>query len=89
MTFEDWTDVMYETMTVYPLSWIFYLTFIFFTAFAFLNMVIGIVVTVMNDEHEKMLQLEAAEQQEPTIKDLQQQLSRLESMLLNQNSEKS
>ncbi len=89
MTFEDWTDVMYETMAVYPLSWIFYLTFIFFTAFAFLNMVIGIVVTVMNDEHEKMLQLEAAEQQEPTIKDLQQQLSRLESMLLNQSSEKS
>ena len=46
MTFEDWTDVMYETMTVYPLSWAYYLTFIFFTAFAFLNMVIGIVVNV-------------------------------------------
>ncbi|MDX1796903.1 MAG: ion transporter, partial [Hydrogenovibrio sp.] len=37
-TFEDWTDVMYETMTVYPLSWIYYLTFIFFSAFVFLNM---------------------------------------------------
>jgi len=53
MTFEDWTDVMYETMTVYSLSWIFYLTFIFFTAFAFLNMVIGIVVNVMEEEHAK------------------------------------
>lgn len=53
MTFEDWTDVMYETMEVYPLSWIFYLTFIFFTAFAFLNMVIGIVVNVMEEEHAK------------------------------------
>ena len=50
MTFEDWTDVMYETMEVYPYSWVFYLTFIFFTAFAFLNMVIGIVVNVMEDE---------------------------------------
>ena len=29
MTFEDWTDVMYETMEVHPLSWIFYLSFIF------------------------------------------------------------
>jgi len=54
MTFEDWTDVMYETMAVYPLSWILYLTFIFFTAFAFLNMVIGIVVNVMEEEHRKV-----------------------------------
>tara|TARA_A200000113_G_scaffold94668_3_gene84646 strand:- start:278 stop:1147 length:870 start_codon:yes stop_codon:yes gene_type:complete len=53
MTFEDWTDVMYETQEVYSLSWIFYLTFIFFTAFAFLNMVIGIVVNVMERENEK------------------------------------
>ncbi|MBL4798182.1 MAG: ion transporter [Oleispira sp.] len=53
MTFEDWTDVMYETMEVYPFSWIFYLTFIFLTAFAFLNMVIGIVVNVLEDEHAK------------------------------------
>ncbi len=54
MTFEDWTDVMYETMTVYPLSWIFYLSFIFFTAFAFLNMVIGIVVSVLEKENARM-----------------------------------
>ncbi|MFT5114974.1 MAG: voltage-gated sodium channel [Parasphingorhabdus sp.] len=54
MTFEDWTDVMYETMVVYPLSWTFYLSFIFFTAFAFLNMVIGIVVNVMEEEHRKI-----------------------------------
>jgi len=50
MTFEDWTDVMYETMEVYPLSWIFYLSFIFLTAFAFLNMVIGIIVNVIEEE---------------------------------------
>jgi voltage-gated sodium channel len=55
MTFEDWTDVMYETMTVYSLSWIYYLSFIFLTAFAFLNMVIGIGVNVMNEEHERIL----------------------------------
>lgn len=53
MTFEDWTDVMYETMAVYPLSWIFYITFIFLTAFAFLNMIIGIVVNVMEKEHRQ------------------------------------
>jgi voltage-gated sodium channel len=53
MTFEDWTDVMYETMEVYPFSWAFYLSFIFLTTFAFLNMVIGIVVNVLEEEQAK------------------------------------
>lgn len=53
-TFEDWTDVMYETMAVHPLSWIFYLSFIFLTAFVFLNMMIGVVINVMQEAHDKM-----------------------------------
>ncbi|MDP4640425.1 MAG: ion transporter [Pseudomonadales bacterium] len=56
MTFEDWTDVMYETMAVYPFSWAFYITFIFLTAFAFLNMVIGIVVNVLEEEQTRVLE---------------------------------
>ncbi len=52
MTFEDWTDVMYETQAHYPISWVYYLSFIFFTAFAFLNMVIGIVVNVLEEERQ-------------------------------------
>ncbi len=52
-TFEDWTDVMYETMEFYPLSWMFYISFIFLTAFVFLNMMIGVVIDVMQKEHEK------------------------------------
>lgn len=51
-TFEDWTDVMYETMVVFPYSWAFYLSFIFLTAFVFLNMMIGVVLDVMQEEHE-------------------------------------
>lgn len=62
MTFEDWTDVMYETQVEYPFSWIFYLSFIFFTAFAFLNMIIGIVVNVLEEERQK--------QKDETVEDL-------------------
>ena len=56
-TFEDWTDVMYETMEVYPMSWLFYIVFIFLTAFVFLNMMVGVVLDVMTretveEEHE-------------------------------------
>jgi len=73
MTFEDWTDVMYETMEVYAFSWIFYLTFIFFTAFAFLNMIIGIVVNVLEEEHREQDRLEG----EPTMQELQADLQAL------------
>ncbi|MFT5662400.1 MAG: voltage-gated sodium channel [Sulfurimonas sp.] len=54
MTFEDWTDVMYETMEVYPWSWAYYLLFIFLTTFTFLNMIIGIILDTLNEEHKKV-----------------------------------
>lgn len=73
MTFEDWTDVMYETMKVYPLSWSFYLSFIFLTAFAFLNMIIGIVVSVLEEEHREQDRREG----EPTLQELQADLQAL------------
>ena len=79
MTFEDWTDIQYETMEVYPYSWIFYLSFIFFTAFAFLNMVIGIVVNVMEEERQA-----AKAEKEPTLIDLQQELKEIKALLLAQ-----
>lgn len=79
MTFEDWTDIQYETMEVYPLSWIYYLTFIFLTAFAFLNMVIGIVVNVMEDEHAKARALE--QEYEPSISDLKKEIQELKLMI--------
>lgn len=79
MTFEDWTDVMYETMVVYPLSWTFYISFIFLNAFAFLNMLIGIVVNVMEKENAEQWQREHAD--EPTISDLSEQIAELKAML--------
>lgn len=86
MTFEDWTDVMYETMTVYPLSWTFYLSFIFFTAFAFLNMVIGIVVSALEKEQssenaEAEAEKEALRRRE--LEGIQQELVEIKRLLKN------
>ena len=76
MTFEDWTDVMYATQAVYSWSWVYYLTFIFFTAFAFLNMVIGIVVNVMEEEHAAQ-----RDKDQPTMQELSQQIEELKTMI--------
>jgi voltage-gated sodium channel len=81
MTFEDWTDVMYETMGVYPFSWIFYLSFIFLTTFAFLNMVIGIVVSVMEGEHAQEAREQALTDGTPTIESLHLEIQELKELL--------
>lgn len=83
MTFEDWTDVMYETMAVHPLSWIFYISFIFLNAFAFLNMLIGIVVNVMEKESAEQWQKDHAD--EPTVSDLSRQIEELKALLVQQS----
>lgn len=76
-TFEDWTDVMYETMAVYPLSWLFYLSFIFLTAFVFLNMMVGTILEVMTEEHNARSQRAATDERAR----LAEQLARLETRL--------
>ncbi|MEW8027317.1 MAG: ion transporter [Candidatus Thiodiazotropha sp.] len=86
-TFEDWTDVMYETMAVYPLSWSFYLSFIFIVAFVFLNMMIGIVLETLQREHEQFSrdsgEGEAGEVHriDARTEEMEQRLIRMEAML--------
>ncbi|MES9847808.1 ion transporter [Candidatus Thiodiazotropha sp. LNASS1] len=86
-TFEDWTDVMYETMAVHPLSWSFYLSFIFIVAFVFLNMMIGIVLETLQREHEQFSrdsgEGEAGEVHRINARteEMEQRLIRMEAML--------
>ncbi|MGO2344053.1 ion transporter [Vibrio litoralis] len=92
-TFEDWTDVMYETMEVYSLSWIYYLTFIFLTAFIFLNMMVGTILEVMSEEHKQL-----REEQNPDadtmatsqeMQALHQKLDQLQATLAEMNKKQS
>ncbi|BES71507.1 hypothetical protein RE428_25250 [Marinobacter nanhaiticus D15-8W] len=83
-TFEDWTDVMYETMTVYPISWLYYVTFIFLTAFVFLNMMIGVILEVMSAEQNSREAEQAHQERDDMARKLdevQQQLNGLTEML--------
>lgn len=69
-TLEDWTDVMYETMEVYPFSWLFYLSFIGIVTFIMLNMIVAVIIEVVQEnaklkpdkasaaEHERMARIE-------------------------------
>lgn len=93
-TFEDWTDVMYETMEFYPLSWIYYLTFIFLAAFIFLNMMVGTILDVMNEEHEATRAKSHGESEEggepasrAQIEKLEKELAEIKALLVQKNKE--
>lgn len=81
MTFESWTTIMHETMEVFAFSWLYYISFIFFTTFAFLNMIIGIVVNVMEEERQKVYKKEQQMNNEPTLVDIQQQLDQIKVLM--------
>lgn len=90
-TFEDWTDVMYETMAVHPLSWIYYLSFIFLTAFVFLNMMVGTVLEIMSKEHENFRAEQHGESNEggepasrAQIEKLEHELREIKALILKQ-----
>ncbi len=94
-TFEDWTDVMYETMAVHPMSWIFYLSFIFLTAFIFLNMMVGTILEVMGEEHDNYraeLHGESGNGGEPAsraqIDKLESELAEIKKLLIAQSTDK-
>jgi voltage-gated sodium channel len=54
-TFEDWTDVMYETMEIYPWSWIYFISFIVIAAFVFFNLFVAVIIGEMQKmQDEKM-----------------------------------
>jgi len=54
ITLEDWTDVMYEVIKVYPYSWIYFISFIFIVGFIFLNIMVAIVLDVWQETVKKI-----------------------------------
>ncbi|MFT2111421.1 ion transporter [Marinomonas sp. 2405UD68-3] len=88
-TFEDWTDIMYETMVVYKISWIYYLTFIFLTAFVFLNMMVGTILEIMSQEHQHAREEEAGSDSLPAtqgqVRNLEKQIEQLTKLLNKDN----
>ncbi|QDF29426.1 ion transporter [Halarcobacter anaerophilus] len=52
LTFEDWTDVMYEAMEVYPLSWIYFVSFVIIAAFVFFNLFVAVIIGEMQKIQE-------------------------------------
>ncbi len=52
LTFEDWTDVMYEAMEVFPWAWIYFVSFVIIAAFVFFNLFVAVIIGEMQKIQE-------------------------------------
>jgi len=52
LTLEDWTDLMYKGMELYPWAWIFFVSFVLLATFVIFNMLIGIILTSMEEARD-------------------------------------
>uniref|UniRef100_UPI0040471623 ion transporter n=1 Tax=Aliarcobacter sp. TaxID=2321116 RepID=UPI0040471623 len=61
LTFEDWTDVMYEAMEVYPWAWTYFVSFIIIAAFVFFNLFVAVIIGEMQKLQEADMKQEIHE----------------------------
>lgn len=54
LTLEDWTDLMYKGMELYPWAWLFFVSFVLLATFVIFNMLIGIILTSMEEAREQI-----------------------------------
>ena len=83
LTFEDWTDVMYEAMEVHPWAWIYFVSFVIIAAFVFFNLFVAVIIGEMQklqeadmkeEIHEDHLKLDEVLQE---VKALRQEIKAL------------
>jgi voltage-gated sodium channel len=47
LTFEGWTDIMYEAMKIHPWAWIYFVSFVVIAGFVFFNLFVAVIIGEM------------------------------------------
>ena len=83
LTFEDWTDVMYEAMELNPLYWIFFVSFIIITAFVFFNLFIAVIIGEMESLRDKSkgLVMQKVDQDQNKLERIELELKEVKTVL--------
>jgi voltage-gated sodium channel len=87
LTFEDWTDVMYEAMEINSWYWIYFVSFVIIAAFVLFNFFVAVIIEQMQNMHEDKLGEKLEEEDKhivdltKTIEQLNNKIDRLESKI--------
>ena len=58
LTFENWSEIMYEAMEIHPWAWVFFVSFVIISGFIFFNLFVAVIIGEMEklskkEEHEE------------------------------------
>jgi voltage-gated sodium channel len=76
LTFEDWTDVMYEAMEVHPWAWVYFVSFVIIAAFVFFNLFVAVIIGEMEKLKDQPLE-EEIKKEEVKIDELHAEIKAL------------
>lgn len=82
MTLESWSaGVVRPIMDVYPWAWVVFVSFVLLTTYGLMNIFVGTIVNAMNF-------VDSSESEDPTVRDLQQQIEELKSLIIESKKSK-
>jgi voltage-gated sodium channel len=87
LTFEDWTDVMYEAMEVYPWAWVYFVSFVIIAAFVFFNLFVAVIIGEMQKLQEADMKQEIHEDHEK-INQLLKEVQELKALIKSKHTQK-
>ncbi len=71
VTLEDWTDIMYTAMELYPLAWIYFVSFVVVGTFVVINLFIAVVINNLDEaKAERLREMEQPVSREEMLDDL-------------------
>ncbi len=83
VTLEDWTDIMYRAMELYPLAWIYFVSFVVVGTFVVVNLFIAVVINNLNEaKADRLRELTAPGTRADLLRDLRQTQDALKSLEL-------
>lgn len=89
VTLEDWTDVMYKAMELYPYAWAYFVSFVVLGTFVVVNLFIAVVLNNLEQaKAEQLARLQTPLTKEELLQELhktQQSLQRLQHQLKGTN----
>ena len=85
LTLEDWTDLMYTNMELYPWAWVYHVSFVLMATFVIFNMLIGIILNSMEEARVNLMAETDGRESEVLLTDIRDRLDRLEHELRHQN----
>ncbi len=91
LTLEDWTDLMYTGMELYPWAWVYFVSFVLLATFVIFNMLIGIILNSMEEARNTVLAEQLKEsnfEMEQQLADIRKALDNIERHLQSRRDEK-